>query len=207
VPEYVREGLSRFTHIGVRDEATACLVSGITGRTPELVVDPTWLQEDPPSHSKRLPTRPYALIYGGALVNRDRDQAVGEWAKSEGLDVVAAASPARCAARRYSNLTPYEWADLFRNAEAVFTATLHGLLYSIKYEKPFIMVNLPKAASKSRTVIQRLGLSGRVVEPGDAADRNALRGIMEAPMPDTRFSREKWVKESREFLSYMLKFG
>ena len=204
VPGYVPGGLARFSHIGVRDETTADLVTGILGRSPEIVVDPTWLQEDPPSHSIRLPSRPYALVYGGALVSRDRDQAVGEWAKSAGLDVVAAVSPARCATKRYSSITPYEWSDLFRNAEVVFTATLHGLLYAIKYEKPFIMVNLPKAASKSRTVIQRLGLADRVVEPDVNMGRDALHRIMEKAMPETRQAREKWVKESKGFLSRML---
>jgi polysaccharide pyruvyl transferase WcaK-like protein len=204
IPNYVSVGLANFTHIGVRDDTTADLVTGILGQTPELVVDPTWLQEDPPSLSKRLPIRPYALVYGGALFNRSRDEALGEWAKSAGLDVVAAASPARCATKSYSRLTPFEWSDLFRNAEVICTATLHGLLYAIKFEKPFIMVNLSRASSKSRTVIQRLGLTDRVLEPNKQVDKDTLHRIMETPMPDNRVSRLKWIKESQEFLSKSL---
>lgn len=203
-PAYVSTGLARFAHIGVRDETTAALVSGILGRTPDLVVDPTWLQEDPPSHSCRLPLKPYALVYGGALWNRERDQALAQWAKSSGLDVVAAASPARCADRRYHSLTPFEWSDLFRNAQVVITATLHGLLYSIKYGRPFAMINLPRAASKSRTVIQRLGLGERVLDPGSADGGKELRRVLEKPLPDTTAARGLWIAESRDFLRRIL---
>lgn len=199
IPDFVRNGIPGFLAIGVRDSNTRTLVESCGGPHPSLVVDPTWLQPDPETEWRDKPDYPYLLVYGGGLVNPRFDEAVGSWAKAEGLPVISAASPTRFADRRYQSLEPFQWAELFRGASAVVTATLHGLLYSIKYGKPFIMVALPAAAGKSSTVIEKLGLESRVVIPGGILEREQV-GQLLAPDSGKVEIPADWIRESESFL-------
>lgn len=198
-PDYVRTGIPRFLAVGARDANTQELVESCGGITSSLVVDPTWLQGEPEIDWNARPRAPYLLVYGGGLANPGLDESVRLWAKKEGLDIISAASPTKFADHRYQALDPFQWAELFRGASAVVTATLHGLLYSIKYSKPFIMVALPAAAGKSSTVIEKLELEKRVLMPGETIDSRAVGKILEHNSDKVEVL-ENWILESRDFL-------
>lgn len=163
-PDYVKDGLKRFSSVHVRDNTTADLVERVTGTRPELVVDPTWLQADPPSHCKKIPVGlKYALIYGQGATGQ-RGKAIGTFCKKHSLSVVSAAFPCEATTHRLYSIDPYEWVDLFRRAECVITSTFHGLLYAIKYNKPVLFMVRGPSRSKSKLAIDRCGISDRVIE-------------------------------------------
>jgi polysaccharide pyruvyl transferase WcaK-like protein len=199
IPNYVKVGIPNFLAVGARDTITQTLSQSCGGVPGQLVVDPTWLQEDPAADWSGKPDHPYLLIYGGGLVNYQLDEVVSRWAKGKGLKIISAASPTKFADHRYQSLDPFQWAELFRGASAVVTATLHGLLYSIKFRKPFIMVALPAAAAKSSTVIDRLGFHDRVLKPGESLSLERVGQLLDH-FDDNATARGNWIRESKDFL-------
>lgn len=200
VPAWVADGIRRFDAISVRDEITQSLVQAACGVFPPIVVDPTWLNPDPPPARSIVPDKPYLLVYGNAL-DAHRAVEIKDHARKHRLKVVGAAS-----AWKYSDITlngfdPFQWVELFSNAEAVVTSTLHGLLYSIKANKPFLMVAMPAAAAKSRTVLRRVGALDRVVDPSEpfGPGRLSLLTPDQRPSPD-----QGWIDESRDYLRLAL---
>ena len=166
LPDYVSDGLRRFASIHVRDETTAALVERATGTRPKLVVDPTWLQDDPDAPCRKIPhDLKYALVYGQGATGA-RAKILGDHCRKRGLSIVSAAFPCEATTHRLYSIDPFEWADLFRRAECVVTSTFHGLLYAIKYHKPVIFMDRPASRAKSSLVIDRCGLQDRVVEEG-----------------------------------------
>lgn len=200
VPKWVHQGLRRFSAISVRDASTQELASQATGATPELVVDPTWLNEDQAPIRSIAPHKPYVLIYGNCL---DPTQAaeLREFCRKRGWLIVGAASGWKHADITLNGFDPFQWVDLFQKAQAIVTATLHGLLYSIKARKPFLMVSMPAAANKSRTVLERVGALNRLVDPAECfgKQRIELLATTTSPVPDT-----EWIEASRTYLSKAL---
>lgn len=58
-----------------------------------------------------------------------------EYAKKNDLKIIGAGDYKTFYDEGFIDLTPYEWVDLFRNAEKVITGTFHGTVFSIKYNK------------------------------------------------------------------------
>jgi hypothetical protein len=200
IPEWVSTGLSRFDSLAVRDESTRALVRQACDREAALVVDPTWLNEDPVPFRSIAPAKPYILVYGNPL-NDTRAVELREYARRRGLILVGAASAWKYCDITLNGFDPLQWADLFRKAEAIVTATLHGLLYAIKAGKPLLMVTLPAAANKSHTVLARLNALNRVVTPNDIFSPEKLRLLdpQNPPSPD-----QTWILESRDYLQKAL---
>lgn len=202
VPAWVSRGLARFRQLGVRDEATYDLARNHGAVEPVMVVDPTWLQDDPHHDWAQLPTKPYVLVYGGAL-DRQRGQSLRNYCRSKGLSLVGASSGWGMVDRMYNGITPWQWVELYRNATAVVTATLHGMLYAIKFRKPFVMVRLGPASAKSKTVIERANCQPRVVGPESSFDMPTLEhSLGEAFVCGPQI--QDWVDRSRGFLASAL---
>ena len=91
IPDWVSSGLSRFSSIAVRDETTRTLVRKACGMESALVVDPTWLNEDPAPSRSIVPEKPYILVYGNPL-NDARAAELRAYARRRGLILVGAAS-------------------------------------------------------------------------------------------------------------------
>jgi hypothetical protein len=202
IPSYVRDGLARFDSIHVRDESTADLVEQATDIRPGLVVDPTWLQDDPQRPCRKIPQGlKYAFVYGHGLTG-ERAKVLGEFCKKRGLSVVSASASRAAARHRLYSIDPFEWVDLFRRAECVVTSTFHGLLYAIKYNKPVIFMVRGPSRSKSKLAIERCGIGDRVVEEGELFT-DAILDFMLNPANGTQLP-DAWIRESRELLAKSL---
>lgn len=201
LPEYVERGLKRFSTHLVRDQNTVELVHRVTGREAPLVVDPTWLQEDPIPKRRYAPSQPYVLLYGGGL-DSARAKVLRDYCDYRKLKLFSASTPCKAADKVFRSMDPFDWVDLFRHAEAVVTSTLHGVLYTIKYHKPLLLMNNEQTANKARTVISRCGLEASVVTPGMAFDEETLHerlATANAAQPDSR-----WIAASLEALASSL---
>lgn len=202
VPNWVGEGLRKFAAIGVRDENTLELARKFGKVSPELVVDPTWLQEDrPASLPIRHPGR-YVLVYGDAL-NPAKANSLRRYCHRKGLRLVGAASAWKYCDQTANGFTPFQWVELFAQAEAVVTCTLHGLLYSIKLQKPFLMVTTSASARKSRTVLDRTNSWDRVTTE-DSLFSDELLEKLASPAGQTPQPDSAWIAASRAFLERSL---
>jgi hypothetical protein len=197
-PDYVAKGLSRFVALGVRDHATERLVSNASGRECSLVVDPTWLGDDPDPEWSDAPKGRYLFAYGGRF-----DDSLGpmlrDYCRARGLRLVSALTSCRWADKMYRWLTPFQWAYLFKNAETTaIVGTLHGTLFSMKYGKPFVLVNSAAISPKIAQVLERTGQTFRVFQPGTIrAEDLKMLDAGEAPPPAIPVD---WKEESLAFL-------
>lgn len=201
-PDYVRNGLPLFQAIGVRDNTTARLVHNAAGLDSTLVVDPTWLGPDPDPEWAGRPKEKYLFAYGGRF-----DESYGpmlrDYCHYRGWKLVSALTSCRWADKMYRSLTPFQWADLFRNAEATaIEGTLHGTLFSIKYGRPFILQNSTAIAPKIIQALERTGQTFRVREPG-AITRTDLDILDAEAFPPPQVPAD-WLADSREFLARSL---
>jgi hypothetical protein len=203
LPDFVA-GLKQFTSIGVRDRTTAKLVELAAGRQPELVVDPTWLGDDPSPQRTRRPNKPYVMLYA-ASVGPKFGPMLKEWCRRKGYLLLSAAARCPWADMTYRSLHPFEWVDLLRGAEATVISGLHGTLYSIKYNKPFILVNNEMTHQKSALALEMTNQGYRRIEryalKPEHLDLMEPEGGMVSRIPD------HWVDRSRSFLGRALTFS
>ncbi|MEP2777066.1 MAG: polysaccharide pyruvyl transferase family protein [Luteolibacter sp.] len=201
IPDYVRKGISRFRSVGVRDGKTAKLAERSGFESPTLVVDPTWLQDDPVTNWDGVPDQPYVLLYGGGMT-ADCAEKLAEFCRKKGWKLVTAATPCKAADKVYRTLTPFQWVSLFANATATVVGTLHGTLYSIKYNKPFILMNEPRIRTKIVQVMERTGQGFRVFERGEIKESDfALLTLEGGKLPAIP---QDWLKESWDYLNNAL---
>ncbi|MGD9420063.1 MAG: polysaccharide pyruvyl transferase family protein [Verrucomicrobiota bacterium JB025] len=202
LPDHVRNGLKRFDQMAVRDENTADMAEKATGTRPPIVVDPTWLQNDPVVSYGKRPKRPYALVYGQGMKLGNRSRILGDYCRKRGLELVAVTFPCSSADRRIHSIGPFEWIDLFRHAECVVTSTFHGLLYAIKFRKPLVFMERIASRLKSQIAVDRCNLQGRTCPEGDDFSEAFLNEHLSnnegITIPDS------WVQASRGYLEQAL---
>lgn len=153
--------LSDFKGIAVREEESAQWVSELTGNKPEVVCDPTMLLH--PSEWLRFVTPrsfkdEYVLVYFDSPKNECLKTAV-KYAKANGLKVffINYGRPYKGT----KTVRPYKLEDfmsLIYYAERVFTASYHGLLFSVYFNKPFLYFNRSHK-SRMNTLAGKLGIS------------------------------------------------
>jgi len=202
IPEYVRKGLSKFSDMAVRDEKTHKLTKACTDKEIPIVVDPTWLQDDPVIDWRQQPSEPYILIYGKGLDSKSGNL-LRNYCHSRGLKLYSASTPGKWADKVFRGITPGQWVSLFANAESIVTGTLHGTLYSIKYGKRFILMDNPQTHNKAVTVLERCGLSERLVEPSALMDRGIIEHLFDESSMKPSIDA-KWLSDSKKYLENAL---
>jgi hypothetical protein len=201
-PDFVEAGLRRFEHIGVRDPATAELVRHASGRESTLVVDPTWLADDPVPEWRRRPRGNYVFVYGGR-VDEKLGVALRDHCRKRGLKLVSALTSCRWADKTYRSLHPFQWVDLFRQASAVVVqGTLHGTVYSLKFGKPFILINSGHTRAKIAGILETTNTVRRAFEPGRVSADEL--GLLDEPGEKLSDACGGWIRSSRDFLSQAL---
>jgi len=202
LPEFVR-GLDRFTSLGVRDRTTHRLVERVTGRDAALVVDPTWLGDDPPAVKVQRPSKPYIVLYAASPGKLFGD-ALSAYCKKRGLLLISAAARCPWADITLRSLHPFDWVDLIRGAEATVISGLHGTLYSIKYGKPFLLVNNESTRQKVRLALERTSQEFRCLERDDLRPEHvSLLETQGAPLPEVP---SDWIERSKGFLQEAVAF-
>jgi len=203
LPEYIQAGLNRFTSIGIRDTATARLVRNATGRDSEMVVDPTWLGPDPEIDWKDRPQKKYLFLYGGRRVDRGTGDIIRKYCRDRDLELISALTPFKGADKMYRSLTPFQWVDLFRNAECtVVLGTLHGTVYSIKYGKPFILITNPGTTQKVSSILEQIGQSHRMLH-ADEFNSHSL-SLLDPGIHELPSIPESWHDKSVLFIERAL---
>lgn len=143
--------LNRLNFISVRENSGKKIVEELSSNKAEVVCDPVilldaeqWLKEIP---NKRLYDEPYIFAYflGKSAEYRD---AVTKFAKQKGLKIVTEPhmDSYNKADENFGDYTPFdigpaEFVNLIRNAEYVFTDSFHGSVFSMLYQKQFLVFN------------------------------------------------------------------
>ncbi len=143
--------LNRLNFISVRENSGKKIVEKLSSNKAEVVCDPVilldaeqWLEEIP---NKRLYDEPYIFAYFLGKNAEYRD-AVTKFAKQKGLKIVTEPhmDSYNKADENFGDYTPFdigpaEFVNLIRNAEYVFTDSFHGSVFSMLYQKQFLVFN------------------------------------------------------------------
>lgn len=163
---FVRDGLNSMVGLSMRDQNSIAIAKELTGRDPELVVDPVILY----GYEKELAelTNPglpkYLLVY--AYESRLNDsieyQAILDYAHRNGMIVVCPGFYHRWADKSI-NTDPIELLRYFKYAECVVTDTFHGCVLSIITGKD-MAVKLRDNANKLLNLMEEYGIDDRAID-------------------------------------------
>lgn len=156
MPEYVNRSIKSMKHILVRDENSAEIVESITGRRPEVVLDPVWLWDFQNDNDIPEPKdKNYILVYGQDFTDGFIKNLI-DYAKKNDKKIIAL----DCNEDSYiwcdklvkqEDLDPLAWIGYFKFADEVATSTFHGVTFSLLFNKKmafcetdFILAKLDK---------------------------------------------------------------
>lgn len=144
-----RRFLNRMDYISVREITGKNLVEQLSHKTAQVVVDPVmlltaeeWLEEIPNDNRYKEPYI-FAYFLGESAEHR---KAVTEFARKKGLKIVTSHHTDKYnkADEGFGDYAPFdigpaEFVNLIRNAEYVFTDSFHGSVFSVLYQKKFLI--------------------------------------------------------------------
>jgi hypothetical protein len=174
------EDFSRFEAISVRDRNSARLVEDLTGRAPDIHLDPTLVYDF--DKENRVPAdslhpRPYIIVYGySGRLSREENAAIRRYADDIGARVLAFGG-LQSSADEFVDCDPFTLLAYFRGAAAVITDTFHGTIFSIINEVPFATIIRRSSGTgygneeKLGFLLEHLGLGSRaLLDPSDLSN-------------------------------------
>jgi hypothetical protein len=160
--------LSRFDHLSVRDVRSQDMVRALTGRTAEHVLDPSMLTDYGPITPARMVNGPYVVVY--CLSNNELFKAAVRTVQRRlGMPVVSINMPFKDA-RVLRSGGPLQWLSLMQHADFVCTNSFHGVCFSLKNRKEFLVLPTHRGQSRLEDILRTAGLSDRLVHSQEELD-------------------------------------
>lgn len=165
---FIRDMLSHFDAISVREESGKQILNRIGVKDVELVSDPVFLlneNEWQDLSTKRKSLKPYVLVY--AFDNREKAKNIAlKIAKIENLDIKNFGFNENV----YSS-GPKEFLNLIKNAEVIVTNSFHAIAFSLIFKKQFIVVNRTEKGLSERldNILKISDLENRKISDAEQA--------------------------------------
>ena len=210
----IKLGLSSIKTISVRESSGVNLVKELTGRTAQLVCDPTLLlnKSEWTMFMKPVSNMPqrYVLIY-----QLSESDAIVKLAtrigKQEQIPVYRICKRAFKVKKdkgvvNILNAGPSEFLSLITNASFIITNSFHGTAFSINFEVPFYTVVSAKKKNNNRmeSLLDYVGLGKRIVK--DDVDITNLP-IVGYDVNATQLKLKSFRLESEKFLEDALAYN
>lgn len=159
--------LKEMNQISVREEAGANIVKKLTGREPIVVLDPTfllsaheWLSIS--STKLNIPKKNYLLTYFLGTIPEEYRKKIYNIAKNHDMDVINLADIRN---DKVYKTGPSEFISYIYNCSLFCTDSFHGTVFSIIFEKPFIvyerMGGNKSMFSRIETLLKKFNLENR----------------------------------------------
>lgn len=168
-----RELVKRFGAVSVRESSAVDLCQEKLGVQAQQVLDPTLLlgPEDYEKLLGDLESTGETGVLKYILDNSEqKTQLVQHAAKCLGIKIFSAQPARHLSDQRAKNIDELkypqvqQWVMSFRNAEFVVTDSFHGCVFSIIFNKPFLVVgNAERGLSRFNSLLQLFGLEDRLV--------------------------------------------
>ena len=185
--ELYKKGLNKFKQISVREDSGKKIIEKLTGRKDvEVLVDPTMLltSKEWDNVSKRpskLKSKKYILNYFLGEFSEERKKCVEKFAKENSCDIVNLMD------RKDPLYTcgPSEFLYLVKNAFLVCTDSFHGCVFSIIYNRPFVIFdreekNMNNMGSRIDTLLDTFKLENRRYNGKNITSKNLNNDYNEA---------------------------
>ena len=199
--EWYKKLLGDFQSISVRENYGQELVERLSGKTSDIVLDPTLLLSEDEwlkvCDKKRVKGR-YILVYQLGF-SKQLIQAVKEVAKLTGLQVIYIPFPLGGLVKSKLSISigPSEWLALFKNADYVITDSYHGIIFSIIFKRLFLgIVDGQHKNQRAISLLDMLGLQDRIAQDGKFADiKKKIDYSAVAPILEAEIARSKeWLR-------------
>lgn len=198
VPDYVLNGIKKFSAVSARDDLTEQLAARIRNEEICRVVDPTFLSDIPDEEVPGV-NQPYIMFYYCDGLAQDEKEKIFDYAKTHGYAVYGAGENDKRYTKTTVNLTPFQWVWMFRHASFVVTGTFHGVVFSMLNHRQFTcyMTN-PSRIKKVNSLLSEFGLSGRQAD-GSAKD---ILHILDQKIDYHAFDQiaQEKIDQSKKFL-------
>lgn len=157
----IEDGVKKIDEIYPRDSYTASLLRELGVNAEKNIVDPT-LQIDVTKYfkeeDKKLEGKKYILVYS-YFVGENHRQNLIRYARENNLILVDILLRQDWCDRSIS-YSPLEFGNVVKHAEAVFTSTFHGTIFSMLLNKKFVVLaQLPKIIH----LLDQFDMSGRSI--------------------------------------------
>lgn len=201
----LRQLVSRFSAISMRDESGAALLKSITEKEVSIVSDPVllktreeWINEFSLQESKEK----YLLCY---LLGKHKwyEEKIKRISKRLKLPIRwIPVNPEQASYLKFGEVPcgPREFLELFRNAAFVCTDSYHGTLFSLIFEKQFI--NFERYTNEENaqnqrfySIYRKLCLPNRLLTEADPVDE-----LPKIPYDSVREKIIRFREDSQEFL-------
>jgi len=161
--------LNRYDALSARDENTQRLVQEATGRSCELVLDPTFLHDfgdirvQEPS---REASEPYFLVCG--VFSGDDRSRLRQVARDLNLRCLSIPRRDPSADGSLVDADPIEWLSAIRNASFVATNLFHGTAFALRFDRSFVSITNGYSRTKVTDLLHRFGLAHRCASQVDS---------------------------------------
>lgn len=169
-----KNGLKNFNYLSVREYEGAKIIHSLIGKDAQVVIDPTMLlsESDWKSIEKRSPyreNRPYILKYFLGNQNNEISQEVANVAKNLNCDIYDVSENYD---NKFYTSGPREFIDLIDHAQAIYTDSFHAMVFSVLFNKPFVVYERDQDGMKSMssridTFLDKFHLERRYVKIED----------------------------------------
>lgn len=174
----IKDYLSRFAHISVREEATKRIVEVLTGNKATINLDPVLLL-DKDEWLTKIDSRPlidgdYILVYMPRGYRKDIFNIAEKISRAIGMNVYTSLFTHQLLfqnkIKKYLAVGPLEFLNLLSNAKLVICGSYHAVIFSALFERPFIAVD-GMHDDRLRTFLANTNLTSRAMTQDNLENR------------------------------------
>lgn len=143
--EFYAKNIKEFTSLSVREDDAAKIIKKLTGRSAKVLIDPTMLisreKWEKVTKSSRINIKyKYVVKYFLGVRNNKYDEYIENRAKEMDAKVLDITKYNK---QNNDVIGPAEFVYLIANSDGVFTDSFHGTVFSLLFEKPFVVFDRP----------------------------------------------------------------
>lgn len=177
----IKDNLSNFSKISVRESATKDFLKNKFNIDSELVLDPVFLLDKnrwddlcSSRHSTVTKNENYILFYH-LMRNDDALILVNKLALKHNCKVIEIRG--RVDSLKFGNRykqteDPIGFLQLIRNAKFVVSTSFHGVAFSVIFEKQFLAIGMGKNSERAKSLLKNLGIENRYMSNLEALNLN-----------------------------------
>lgn len=196
----VRDAMSRFSAVSVRDAGTARYAQAFYNGQICKHMDPVLMGCLHARKARKVWLKKYLLVYayGQRIRTADEIEAIRAFAKQKGLKIVAiGGSQFWC--DLYIAVSPMRMLDWFAHADYVVTDTFHGVVFSVIHQKNFAAIVRPSNENKLTSLLGDLALEQRKLENpsmlGSVLEKSVDYDMVNVILTRERVRTQNYLKE------------
>lgn len=206
-----KTNIHKFKAISVREKDGIKLCEKYLGVTAVHVLDPTMLLKRDDYQflidNENEKSSDEKLLHYVLDKNSEKEELINYVADSLGYKIFSAHQKCKPNPKTIINIEDCiypkvtTWLNAFNQAEFVITDSFHGTVFSLLFNKPFLVIaNESRGKSRFESLLQLVGLEGRLISKIEMFDKESVRCLPEIDWDSVNMIIEKERERSLNFL-------